>query len=206
MEPAIATASAKTSAAHVVRGLPRFRRLGRPKLCCTCAVSLDSKTLVTGWSQRPLFVERFELRVQGQGPYGCRGVLVKRPGPHAMFSVRIHVAALLQDSGRCLLPWEQGNNNRQQGQLLNPQNEADVFVLLFFVARPPLARVEGVRWLGFMPRLVSTNFSSRAARYIRCHPLQGVLVRLWHFFGMFGQNTVWVGCPTVATLLIFPSS
>ena len=34
MEPAIATASAKTSAAHVVRGLPRFRRLGRPMLCC----------------------------------------------------------------------------------------------------------------------------------------------------------------------------
>ena len=34
MEPAIATASAKKSAAHVVRGLPRFRRLGRLTLCC----------------------------------------------------------------------------------------------------------------------------------------------------------------------------
>ena len=37
VEPAIATASAKTSAAHVVRGLPRFRRPGRPTLCCSAS-------------------------------------------------------------------------------------------------------------------------------------------------------------------------
>ena len=45
-EPAIATASAKTSAAHVVRGLPRFRRPSRPTLCCR-ASSMGVPTVLT---------------------------------------------------------------------------------------------------------------------------------------------------------------
>ena len=39
VEPVMATASANTSAAHVVRGLPRFRRPGRPALCRKASLS-----------------------------------------------------------------------------------------------------------------------------------------------------------------------